>query len=169
MIPHPRSVGAAAFLLLAAALLLSNCTRRADLGIERAEVERVVKANIQWALTKDLDLLCSTVDQSPEFFFFTPDSTGTIQGFSAFEKQTDFFMDDRFQAIRSEFRDFYIGFSPRGDTAWFHCFLDDINEWDGRPACWWNVRWTGVLVKRPQGWKIVQMHFSFPEERFARP
>jgi hypothetical protein len=160
---------AAAALLVTAVALLPACTRGPDPAAERAEVERVVKSNIQWALTKDRDLSYGTVDRSPEFFFFTPDSAGTIQGFDAFEKQSDFFMDDRFKAIRSEFRDFYVGLSPRGDAAWFHCFLDDINEWEGRPACWWNVRWTGTLVKRAEGWKIVQMHFSFPEERFARP
>lgn len=152
--------------LTALATLSVACTAAPDLEAERAEVERVVKASIEWALSKDRDLLFSTVEQSPEFFFFTPDSTGTIQGFSAFERQTEFFMDDRFRAVRSEFKDFYVGLSPRVDAAWWHCYLDDINEWEGQPASWHNVRWTGTLVKRPEGWKIVQMHFSFPEERF---
>jgi len=29
-----------------------------------------------------------------------------------------------------------------------------------------NVRWTGVLEKRDGRWLIMQMHFSYPEERF---
>ncbi len=168
MIASTRPAAATA-LLVAVLTLLPACTRSADPDAERAEVERVVKANIQWALTKDRDLSYSTVDQGPEFFFFTPDSAGTIQGFSAFERQTDFFMDDRFKAVRSELKDLYVGLSPLGDAAWFHCYLDDVNEWAGQPACWWNVRWTGTLVKGTEGWKIVQMHFSFPEERFSSP
>ena len=168
MTPSTR-LAAVTVLLVSAVTLLPACTRTPDPEAERAEVSRVVKASIQWALTKDRDLLFSTFEQSPELFFFNPDSVGTVQGFDAFAKQTDFFMDDRFKAVRSDFRDLFIGFSPQGDAAWFHCFLDDINEWDGRPACWWNIRWTGTLVKRAEGWKIVQMHFSFPEERYTRP
>lgn len=162
--PFPPFVALGLFLLLLALPLA--CTQAPDLEIERAEVARVVESNIGWALTKDLDLSFSTVDQTEDLFFFSPDSAGTTQGFARFVENSEWFMDDDFKAVRNELKELYIGISPRADAAWFHCFLDDINEWQGREASWYNVRWTGTLVKRPGGWKIVQMHFSFPVERF---
>ena len=58
-------------------------------------------------------------------------------------------------------RDFRCDFSRGGDVAWFSAILDDCYEWDGRPGCWKDTRWTGVLEKRAGQWLIVQMHFSF--------
>ena len=52
-----------------------------------------------------------------------------------------------------------------GDVAWYHARLDDYNEWQGQPANWEDVRWTGVLEKRDGRWVIVQMHFSSPTDR----
>jgi hypothetical protein len=57
-------------------------------------------------------------------------------------------------------------FSRDGNVAWYSCYLDDISEWDGQKGGWRNVRWTGVLERREGKWLIMQMHFSFPVERF---
>jgi hypothetical protein len=38
-------------------------------------------------------------------------------------------------------------------------------EWNGKPSCWKDTRWTGVLEKREGRWVIVQMHFSFAKDK----
>lgn len=148
-------------------ILLPACSQRVDIEAEKAAVERAVKASIMWAMEKDKELLFSVIAHDEDFFIFHPDSTSTITSWAQFERMTEeVFMSPSFRAVRTELRDLHIGISRLGDAAWFRTFLDDIGEWDGREAGWLNVRWTGTLEKREDGWKIVQMHFSFPEDRF---
>ena len=133
---------------------------------ELTEIEKTIKASIEWAVRgKDTELLYSTVALNDELFFFQPDSRNTIQGIDAFRTVTnDFFMRDDFKAIRVEIKDMRIHMSPTMKTAWYACILNDYNEFQGRPANWENVRWTGVLEKVDGAWRIFQMHFSKAED-----
>jgi ketosteroid isomerase-like protein len=132
---------------------------RAD--AEKAKIEQVVRTSIEWALTKDRQALFDCFARDSGLFFFQPDSKSTLEGFEAFRKETEsFFMDPRFQAVSSKFTDLRIHLSGSGEVAWYSCLLTDHNTWDGRPANWDDVRWTGVLEKRQGRWVIVQMHFS---------
>jgi hypothetical protein len=126
-------------------------------------VRNVIENHIGWARTKDKVLLYSTVLQSEEFFIFHPDAGSTIRGFQAFKKMVEsFFMKPEFKAIRFELKELRILFSQKKNVAWFSCYLDDINELNGKPVEWHDIRWTGVLEKGEQ-WRIVQEHFSKPE------
>jgi ketosteroid isomerase-like protein len=133
---------------------------------ELAEIEETIKASIEWAVRgKDTELLYSTVIENDELFFFQPDSRNTILGIDTFRKVTDdFFMRDDFKAIRVEIKDMRISLSPSLRTAWYACILNDYNEFQGKPANWENVRWTGVLEKVDGEWRIFQMHFSKAED-----
>jgi len=131
------------------------------LEVEKAEISKVIHNSIGWAATKDRDLSFGCYAHEPTLFWFSPRDDGTVHGFEAFVELTDdFFMKDEFKAIRYEIRELQINLSRSGDVAWYHCRLDDFNEWQGRPANWEDVRWTGVLEKRDGRWVIVQMHFS---------
>jgi hypothetical protein len=135
--------------------------RKVDQEAEKAKVERVIKSSITWAMNKDKDLLFRCFANDTSLFFFSPDNAGTVKGFAAFKTNVEqVFMNPAFKAIRSDFKDLRIDLSRSGDVAWWSCFLDDMNEWNGQPANWENVRWTGVLEKRDGHWVIVQMHFS---------
>jgi hypothetical protein len=133
---------------------------------EIVEIEKTIRANIEWAVkNKDKDLLYSSVVKNDELFFFQTDSRSTINGFDEFESLTEnFFMRDDFKAIRVEIKNLRINMSMTQKTAWFACILDDYNEFQGKPANWENVRWTGVLEKIDGTWKIFQMHFSKAED-----
>jgi ketosteroid isomerase-like protein len=133
---------------------------------ERAVIEKVIRANIGWALTKDRPLAESTMVHDERLFIFNPDSQATI-GWSQLVKNFDFWMDPRFKATRTDIRDLRIDVSPSGVTAWWSCILDDLGEWDGKPIGWKDTRWTGVLEKRDGRWLIVQMHFSFASDKVA--
>jgi hypothetical protein len=131
---------------------------------EKAKIAKVVRTSIEWAMTKDQRALFDCFAQDSNLFFFNPD-TSTTRGFQAFRQTTEsLFMDPRFKAVGSAFDDLRIQLSKSGDVAWYSCLLTDHNTWDGRPANWDHVRWTGVLEKRQGDWVIVQMHFSKAEE-----
>ena len=157
---------------LALTVLLSGCATRKpanDLAAETARIDSVIRSNIQWAMRKDTTLLYGTVRHDSALFWFSPDSAGTVSGFAAFKRQVEgLFMNPAFVAVGSDFREMRIRLSRGGDVAWWSCILDDRNTWQGRPAEWLNVRWTGVLEKRAGAWEIVQMHFSKSEEAMTR-
>jgi hypothetical protein len=137
---------------------------------ELAEIEMAIRASIEWAVKgKDTELLYSSVVHSDELFFFQPDSRTTVMGFEKFKSTTEnFFMRDDFQAIKVEIKDFRIHMSPTLKTAWWSCILNDYNEFQGKPANWENVRWSGVLEKIDGQWRIFQMHFSKAEDLLAK-
>jgi len=130
---------------------------------EKATIEDVIKNSIGWALTKDKDLLYSTLANDSTLFFYNPDDS-FVDGFDQFQETVDgFFMDDRFKATAFDVKDMRIQLSQSRDVAWWACILNDYGEWDGRSTSWINTRWTGVLEKMDGQWRIRQMHFSFPE------
>jgi hypothetical protein len=167
---HDKEYSAVTALALAA--LLAGCATRApapDVAAETARIGSVIRENIQWAMRKDTAQLYRTVAHDSALFWFSPDSAGTVSGFAAFRGQVEgLFMNPAFAAVGSDFRDLRIHLSRGGDVAWWSCILDDRNTWQGRPANWESVRWTGVLEKREGAWVIVQMHFSKSEEAMAR-
>jgi ketosteroid isomerase-like protein len=149
---------------LGAGALAAAAPSRAD---ETAAVAKVIRTSIEWAATKDTLALYDCF-ADPDLFFFNPDTKSTIGSTAAFRADVrSFFMDPRFAAVRSRFDDLRIHLSKGGDVAWYSCRLTDHNTWDGRPADWDDVRWTGVLEKRVGRWKIVQMHFSKDADRVA--
>lgn len=152
--------------------VFGGCTAmpdRFDIATEKPKVEEVIKNSIRWVLNKDTTLLYNCFYQDPSLFWFSPENSGTTSGFEAFKKEVEgFFMDPRFKGVSSDFKDLRVHFSHSGECAWWSCYLDDFNEWDGRPANWNNVRWTGVLEKINGNWKIRQMHFSHATEDFQK-
>jgi hypothetical protein len=136
--------------------------------VERAAIERTVRASVEWALTRDTLALYSALAQDSTLFIFHPDSRSTVEGFAAFRTMCrEHFLDPRFRAIDSRIRDLRIQVSPLGDAAWFSCRLDDHAEWNGRATGWDDARWTGALTKRGGRWAIAQMHFSLASDAVA--
>ena len=132
---------------------------------ERAVVEQTVRDSIGWALTKDRALLERIIAHDADLFIFHPDSKSTVVGWDAFAKNFAFWLDPRFKATSFDVRDLRVTFARSGEVCWFSAMLDDLAEWDGKPAGWKDTRWTGVLEKRDGKWVIVQMHFSFASDR----
>jgi hypothetical protein len=145
-------------------ILVGGCnTMNNDQSIEKekTEIAKVIHNSIGWAATKDKELSFGCFARDKELFWFSPRDDGTIHGYEALVDLTEnFFMLDDFKAVRYEIRDLQINLSRSGNVAWYHARLDDFNEWNGKPANWEDVRWTGVLEKRDGRWVIVQMHFS---------
>jgi hypothetical protein len=162
------------FILAGLIILASFCNRPAptisqsfDPEQEEIIVEQVIHNAICWAMTKDTATLFNTFIPDSTLFIFSPDSASTSTGFQSIKDLAEnVWMTDHFKALECNIKNLRISFSKGGDVAWYSCYLDDISEWDGRRSGWVNVRWTGVLEKREGKWLIMQMHFSFPVERF---
>jgi len=154
-------------LIIPGIFLMANTDQETGKTFDKArETENVKKAidNVfGWAVTKDFDLFFGTIADDSDFISVTPYKRVKI-GVDDVKQDTGFWADPRFKAIRHEVRDLKIVFSTTGEVAWFYGELDDINEWDGQPANWEKVRWTGVLEKREDRWRVVQQHFSWPKE-----
>jgi hypothetical protein len=143
--------------------------KNVDTAAEKAKVEEVIKNSIRWILTKDTTLSYGCFFQDASLFWFSPDNASNLSGFDTLKLLTEqFFLDPRFKGVKSDFKDLRITLSHSGECAWWSCFLDDFNEWDGKPSNWVNVRWTGVLEKIEGQWKIRQMHFSHAVEDFQK-
>jgi ketosteroid isomerase-like protein len=158
-----RLVPVLLLVLLLACPLIAEAAEPAA-GGDVAAIEGAIHASIGWALTKDRALLESVLSHDPSFFIFHPDSKTTVVGWEPMAKLFAFWMDPRFKATRYQIRDLRINLSRSGDVSWFSAILDDCGEWDGKPSCWKDTRWTGVLEKRDGAWVIVQMHFSFAKD-----
>ena len=130
---------------------------------EMAIISNTIHSAISWAKNKDFTVSNRIIANDSDYLEVDPDNR-IVRGFKEFKKNEEFFADTNFKAIRYEIRDMKILISQSGTVAWYYCVLDDINEWKGKPACWMNTRWTGVLEKREGKWVIVQMHFSFAKE-----
>jgi ketosteroid isomerase-like protein len=129
--------------------------------LEKMEIEKVLYNSVGgWALTKDTSLLYSIIANDYNFLEVHPNGK-VVKGITEFKQAENFWLDPRFKAVSCEMWDLHINLSRDGSVAWFYCMLNDINEWDGKPAAWENTRWTGVLEKRDGRWQTVQQHFSF--------
>jgi len=127
-------------------------------------VEKVIRDSIGWAKTKDFNLLYKLNSGDNRYLEVHPEDR-VIVGFSEFKKMEQFWRSEDFKAINFTIYDLRINLSRNRDVAWWFCRLDDINEWKGQDCSWRNVRWTGVMEKRNGEWKILQMHFSYPEKQ----
>lgn len=151
-------------IVLISALVITGCSRgKISVEIEKRDIELVIRSSISWAADKNLSLLYSAIADDPDYLEVHPNAR-VVKGIDEFRKSEEFWMDPRFRAVRYEISDLKISISRSGSVAWWFCMLDDINEWDGKPASWENARWTGVLEKRNGKWVIVQMHFSFASQ-----
>ena len=134
-----------------------------DIISEKAAIENAINNSIKWAANKDTSLLYSIIAKDENFLEVHPNNN-VVKGITEFKKAEEFWLDPRFNAVKCEVWDLQITLSQDGTVAWFYCMLNDLNEWDGRPANWENTRWTGVLEKRNGQWQTVQQHFSFAKE-----
>ena len=129
--------------------------------MEEERIYETISASIGWALNKDTDSLYRSLTRDERFFIFHPDSKSTIRGFDQFKEHVErVFLDDAFRATGFEIKELDVHIAETGNVAWFSCLLDDHGEWNGKPSSWIDVRWTGVLEKQKDEWRIVQMHFS---------
>jgi pimeloyl-ACP methyl ester carboxylesterase/ketosteroid isomerase-like protein len=137
-----------------------------DVEKEKAAVRQVAYTLVGWALdNKNVEALKASLRHDDGFFMFQPDSRSTIKGYQEFTKLIPGWLSPDFKATRTALRDVKVDLSRSGDVAWFWSILEDCGEFKGKPGCWNDCRYTGVLEKRHGRWVIVQAHFSLASDR----
>jgi len=138
-----------------------------NMTTEKAMIEQTIRDCIEWPFPeKNIDRLYSSVAEDPNFFIFHPDSKSTVTCFDDFDRTIKtVFMDDKLRPASTVIKDLRINLSLSGDVAWFSCLLDDLGEYDGKKWAWVDCRWTGVLQKIDDDWRLHQMHFSLASDR----
>lgn len=133
---------------------------------EKAVIAEVIRNNIMWALTKDVEMQKDTMAHDEDLLIVWTGSTHITRGWQEHEKSFETWLDPRFEAVRTEVRDLEIHLSRSGDVAWFFANLDDVVSWEGKAGKFGEgLRWTGVLEKRDGRWVFVQMHASLPVDK----
>ena len=137
-----------------------------DVETEKALVERAIRDCIEWPFPeKDVERLYGSVAHEESFFIFHPDSKSTVTCYDEFKHMIKtVFLDDRLHPESTVIKDLRINLNPGADTAWFSCMLDDVGTFGDRKWEWLDCRWTGVLQKTDEGWKLFQMHFSLAKD-----
>ena len=133
---------------------------------EKTVIAEVIRNNIMWALTKDVEMQKDTMAHDEDLLIIWTGSTHITRGWKEHEKSFETWLDPRFEAVRTEVRDLEIHISHSGDVAWFFANLDDVVSWEGKASKFGEgLRWTGVLEKRDGRWVIVQMHASLAADK----
>ncbi|OFX88116.1 MAG: hypothetical protein A2W99_10790 [Bacteroidetes bacterium GWF2_33_16] len=140
----------------------ASCNKKQEVNkeYEIKSITETINSVIGWAINKDFDRFFNSIANDSDFISVTPYKRVKF-GFEEVKRDTAFWANPKFKAISHELKDLKIQLSNSGNTAWFYCILNDINEWDGQPANWENVAWTGVLEKRNGKWVVVMQHYSF--------
>ncbi len=127
---------------------------------EKLLIEKTLNNVFGWAKTKNIDLFLNSISSDSIFRSITPYNR-VVYYPEGIEQNKKFWLDERFKAISHEICDLEINLSQSGSYAWFFCIIDDYNKWEDQEINWEKVRWTGILEKRNNEWKVVQQHFSF--------
>jgi ketosteroid isomerase-like protein len=127
---------------------------------DEREIVKALHDSFRWALTKDRPLFESVFAQDDDFFTYFPDSKSTVLGWQQFERFLEDWMDPRSKATGYDIRNLRVVVSKTGEVAWFSAIVDDEGEFEGKHWGTKNIRWTGVLEKRGECWKICQQHMS---------
>ena len=144
--------------------IILSCCQSAKTPFESEKEKQIITKKLNdcfgWARNKDFDLFYSVIANDSNFRSITPYDKVKF-GIADVKQEAKFWVDPRFKAVSHQIKDLKITFSGSHNNAWFYCKIDDFNTWEGKEINWENTRWTGILEKRNNDWKIVQHHFSF--------
>jgi ketosteroid isomerase-like protein len=139
----------------------SNCDKKVDLAAETIAIEHLLENYIIANETQDFDLIEAIWSPQSDIILYGTDSHERLMGWTNIRK-----------AVKSQFsqiEDTYIAASDQfikvnddGTTAWFAENLNYNFMYKGVAQKYEGLRFTGVLSKGDDGWKIVQAHLSVP-------
>jgi ketosteroid isomerase-like protein len=92
---------------------------------------------------------------------FGTDAAERFVGYDALKKSVEAQFAS-FEGSKLTVRDEVVKASRAGDAAWFSEVVDWDTKAGGEAVSLKGCRFTGVLEKRDDGWKVVQFHASMP-------
>ncbi len=141
----------------------SDCDDDVDLVAEKAKVQIVVDNLVTQIETEDMDMLSQIYAHDDDIIAFGTDADERVVGWEAL-KQLMEAQNGQTQNTEITVSNQAIKLSPKGYTAWFSELLDWKFDFESEHYSFSGVRMSGVLEKRDDGWKIVQIHTSIGVE-----
>ena len=150
------------FIALPILCLLFSCTSKVDPGTEKTDVIETINRLYQSFEDKDIDLMSEVMAHDESMLSFGTSISDLHNSWSEWRKNhmAQFEAFDKAE-INSKKMNVYL--SQHSDVAWFA----DVSDWtlviDNENIQMNDIRITGVLEKRNNSWKIVQIHASVPQ------
>jgi ketosteroid isomerase-like protein len=146
--------------------LLAVGVRAADERQDKADVQKVFDKYIQSVKSADVTLASDIWSHGPDIVVVTP--FGRFKGWDSVQK--DLYI-DFLQKLFSErsLQPANVAIGVAGDAAWLTFDWTFTGKMaDGQPIT--SKGWESHVYQRtPQGWRIVQLHYSVPPPAPPRP
>ena len=150
------------FVVLIAFFTGFSCSTNIDLSSEKTAVKDVIHKLLESYELEDMDLHASIMAQDEDMVNFGTDVAEHHIGWEAW-KESHLAQWAAIDKTEITSTDLVVSLAETGNVAWF----SDITNWtliiQSDTMTVNNVRFTGVLEKREEKWKIVQVHASIPQ------
>lgn len=137
-------------------------SQSAQQSSEVAKIRLVLEKYIRASETQDLELMESIWVNDESVVAFGTDVGERLQGWDELKKVYR----RQFSTFRETYisaRDQMIRLNDSGNTAWFSQILNYNFVLEGIAKKYEGIRFTGVMVKKGDHWKLVQIHLSLPQ------
>ncbi len=142
--------------------LLFSCTHKTDTDTEKSEVAKTVKLLYQSFEQKDINLMSEVMAHDESMLSFGTGISDVHKSWSEW-KQNHLAQFQAFDNAKINTKSSNVYLSKTGNVAWFA----DVTDWTlvihNETIEMNDIRITGVLEKRDNVWKIVQIHASVPQ------
>ncbi len=142
--------------------LTLSCTHKIDTDTEKSEVAKTVKVLYQSFEQKDINLMSEVMAHNESMLSFGTGITDVHKSWSEWE-QNHLAQFQAFDNAKINTKSSNVYLSKTGNVAWFA----DVTDWTlvihNETIEMNDIRITGVLEKRDNVWKIVQIHASVPQ------
>jgi len=148
------------FLLIASACNTPK-TQKVNYKDSKKAVANVLEKYVIANENQDLSMIEQIWAPDSDIILFGTNSEEKLMGWNNIKKA----IEGQFAAISETYispTSQYIKVGPDQKTAWFAEILNYNFVYKGKARSFEGLRFTGVLEKRKDGWKIVQAHLSIP-------
>jgi len=139
-----------------------SCTQKVDPETEKTNVEKMVKELYQSYEQKDIDLMSELMAHDESMLSFGTGISDIHKSWSEW-KENHLAQFEAIDEAKINSKNLNVYLSRTGNVAWFA----DITDWalvvQKETIQMNDIRITGVLEKRNNVWKIVQIHASVPQ------
>jgi len=147
--------------MIAVAILAAGCAQQPDAPNAIAEAKKVIDQIPSAMESGNLDMFSGMMSHDSSLVVFGTDAAEYWVGYpdveQALKEQFAAFKDITFTVSEQK-----MEISPLLDAVWFSELVDWSMTVGDQAVDLQGLRLTGVMTNGPDGWKIVQMHFSMP-------
>ncbi|MFH4969388.1 nuclear transport factor 2 family protein [Gaetbulibacter sp. M240] len=142
--------------------LTSSCTNKIDDQAEQSNVQKTIKKLYKSFEQKDINLMSEVMAHDESMLSFGTSISDVHMNWEEW-KQNHINQFKAFDSAKINSKNLNVYLNQTGNVSWFA----DIGDWEivmqSDTIQISDVRITGVLEKRDDLWKIVQIHASVPQ------